>query len=57
VIVCSTVYFLVKILKGYGRLSIGTMRAQRMLLMKDTMFDKLNSFKQLNDENAESMYS
>ena len=56
---CSTMCLLVKMLKFYGKLLVRTMNAQKMLQMKDIMFSfyKLNSFKQLDHENAETMYS
>ena len=54
----SIVFILVKMLKSYGGLLLRTMRAQRMLPERyHVLIDKLNSFKQLDDENAKSMYS
>ena len=54
-----TVCLLVKILRIYGKLFVRIMGAQKMLQMKKyhVLIDKLNSFKQFDDENAESMYS
>ena len=50
-------FILVKMLKSYGRLSLRTMREDVANERYHVLLDKLNSFKQLDDENAESMYS
>ena len=57
--ICSIVFLLVIMIRSYGRLLIRTTRAQRMLPTKDIMFSLicLIAFKQLDDENAKSMYS
>ena len=53
---CSTVCLLVKMLRNYEKLLVRTMKAQKMLQMKDIMFSLIN-FKQFDHENAETMYS
>ena len=45
---CSTVCLLAKILMFYGKLLVRTMKAQKMLQMKNIMFSLLNSIVSIN---------
>ena len=55
---CSTVYLLAKMLKFYGKQLVRTMKTKDVANERyHVLIDKLNSFKQLDHENAETMYS